>query len=148
MGKSILILLILIITLVAAPFFGSFGEALDKPVVSAASTLSEYLFNQLSNSQDHLNQSLTVPERTAMYYECLWFTYESEVEFSVEIPDEEPPGGSALPLPLPEPWEGLGFTVESDIDVHTVNPYHYKIVDPMDPIQIGPAIISEPFGYA
>lgn len=95
MGKSILILLILIITLVAAPFFGSFGEALDKPVVSAASTLSEYLFNQLSNSQDHLNQSLTVPERTAMYYECLWFTYESEVEFSVEfIPPEPIPGTS------------------------------------------------------
>lgn len=139
MGKSILVLLILIITLVAAPFFGSFGEALDKPVVSAASTLSEYLFNQLSNSQDHLNQSLTVPQKTAIYYDSLWFTFESDYDKVI------------TKLYPPEIVLRNEFTIESDRGVHTFNPNHIEYVypiDPMDPIQIGPAIISEPFGYA
>lgn len=134
MGKSFLVLLMLIITLVATPFFGSFGEAIDKPVVFAASTLSEYTINQVSNSQYQLELSFAVPQKTAVMNGTLMFTYESDINIIINDGPREFVWGPEL-------------IIESDRDVHTFNPGHIKIVTPLDPLQVGPAILVEPFAY-
>lgn len=139
MGKSIFVLLILIITLVAAPFFGSFGEAIDKPVVFAASILSEDSNNQLNNAQYQLNQSFAVPQKTAMMSGSLMFTYESDyIVPSTEISPDP------TPLDVPKPWEELGFTIESDKELPPLNQIDDLVIEP---IPLGPPIILEPFGY-
>lgn len=65
MGKSILILLILIIMLVAAPIFGSFGEVADKPVVVSSPSCSECFMKHHQNIEYQLEPSIAVPLKTA-----------------------------------------------------------------------------------
>ena len=142
MGKSILVLLILIITLVAAPFFGSFGEAIDKPVVFAASILSEDLNNQLNNAQYQLNQSFAVPQKTAMMSGSLMFTYESDLVLLERLILDPPSLGTLEEMP--GPWDDLGFTIENDVEMHKYNQYDDLVIEP---IPLGPPIILEPFGY-
>jgi len=65
MGKSMLILLILIIILVAAPISGSFGEVADKPVVVSSPICSECFMKHHEITEYQLEPSFAVPLKTA-----------------------------------------------------------------------------------
>lgn len=116
MGKSMLILLILIIMLVAAPIFGTFGEVADKPVVLSSPICSECFMKHHQNIEYQLEPSFAVPLKTA-YIKSL-----VQESGTVIVPELAPAGAG----------KSNGLIIYTDEELRRINNLKEELLMPIE----------------